>query len=180
MMFSDVFIEQMVKKNFESKDWMIIAALGFAAVFLSILVFVLALGILPQLSTIGLLLIAGIWYGYYILVTRRRIEYEYILTNSEMDIDKIMAKRTRKRVASFDFKEAELVACVKDNSHNHVMKNAENNIKVLDYSGDSEHYDVYFADINLNGERRIILFRPTSKMLEGIKRFNPRNVHIME
>ena len=179
-MFSDVFIEQMVKKDFESKDWIIIAALGVAAIFLSIFVFILVLGIMPQLSTIGLLLIAGIWYGYYVLVTRRRIEYEYILTNSEIDIDKIMAKRTRKRVASFDFKEAELVACVKDDLHSHVMKNAGNNVKVLDYSGDSEHYDVYFVDINTDGERKIILFRPTSKMLEGIKRFNPRNVHIME
>jgi len=179
-MFSDVFIEQMVKKDLESKDCIIIAALGVIAIFLSIFVFVLVIGIIPQLSTIGLLLIAGIWYGYYILVTRRRVEYEYILTNSEIDIDKIMAKRTRKRVASFDFKEAELVACVKDDLHNHVIKNAENNVKILNYSGDSEHYDVYFVDINTNGERKIILFRPTSKMLEGIKRFNPRNVHIME
>lgn len=40
----------------------------------------------------------GSLYGGYILITNMSVEYEYIVTNGEMDIDKIIAKRRRKRL----------------------------------------------------------------------------------
>lgn len=176
-MFSDIYIEHMVKKKFDTKDKMICAALATLALVLTFVLFFVSVAVIPALSTIVMLLIVAMWYGCYILICRRMLEFEYLLTNSEMDIDKIIAKRRRKRVMSLDFKEADLIACVKDPAHNRVLET--NSKLIVDYSGDSELYDVYFADITVNGERNIVLFRPTEKMLEGIRRFNPRNVFIM-
>ena len=113
------------------------------------------------------MLIAFAWYGAYLLMSMQNIEYEYILTNSEIDIDKIMSKKARKRIASFDFKEINICANINDNEHNHDYKNVTvSKTYFVDYSQDSENYRV--------------LFQPTSKMIESIKRFNPRNVFVME
>lgn len=184
-MMSDLFMEYMVKRRYDTKDKVIVAALVFGGVILSLLIFLVAMyftatGVSMAFS-IALLVIAGIWYGVYILMGKRNIEFEYILTNSEIDIDKIMSKRGRKRVASFDFKQANLVASVNDNEHNHVYKNNNGSYKVLDFSANSsEMSDVYFVDINLEGERKIILFQPTQRMLDHIRVFNPQKVFIMK
>lgn len=175
-MFSDIFVEYMVKKKFDAKDYALTAMFIALTVILSVALFFVSVVIIPAFSSVAMLVMVGAWYGCYFLVTRRMIEYECTLTNSEMDIDKIIAKRKRKRLISFDFKEADLVACVKDNAHNGILKK----FKVQDYSGDSQCFDAYFVDITISGERNIILFTPTDKMLEGIKRFNPQNVFIME
>ena len=40
--------------------------------------------------------------------------------------------------------------------------------------------NVYFVDYSQDSENYRVLFQPTSKMIESIKRFNPRNVFVME
>ena len=190
----DVFMEYLIKRKRDAKYNILSALLIFSALIVTIvLLFVtLALGMSmgsadngaaqfsSMFSGIGLLLIAGVWYGAYILINRRSIEYEYILTNSEMDVDKIMAKKRRKRMVSFDFKDAEIVADISDNMHNAEYKNAPENIKVMDFTGNKSNGRIYFADVMIEGEQKRILFQPTSKMLDSIKRYNPRKVFIKE
>ena len=38
--------------------------------------------------------------------------------------------------------------------------------------------NVYFADFLLNGDKMRLFFEPPKKMIEAIKRFNMRNVHV--
>ena len=180
-MLNDVFMEYIVKKKKDQKDILIISALTLAALVLSIVLFFLMLIVSGAMQTgqgifsIGFLLIAGVWYGYYLLVGMRNIEFEYILTNSEIDIDKIMSKKSRKRIASFDFKSAEIVACIKDNEHNAPYRN--NTVTdVIDACGNKELTDVYFADVMIGDKTKRILFQPTSKMVEALWKFNPRAV----
>lgn len=100
----DTFIEQMVKRK---NDAMIVGkkiAVVLIAVILFSLVFML---ILSPLATVGLLLGAGIIYGAWWFISSMNVEFEYIYTNGEMDVDKVMAKRKRKRlttvrISSFD------------------------------------------------------------------------------
>lgn len=175
-MLSDVFFEYLVKKKLAAIDWIIISAIVLLGIFLTFLLFFISVVILPYLSSLFTIVVVGVWLGCYFLITKRSLEYECILTNSEMDIDKIIAKKRRKRIISFDFREADLVACVKDSEYNGLLKD----VKPLDLSGDSDAFDAYFVDIVISGERFVILFRPTTKMIETIKKFNPQNVHIME
>lgn len=187
-MLNDVFMEVMVKKKKDNKDIMIIALLCVAALILSVFVlflmlFLMSMGqnnpIASTMSSFGIFLLAGVWYGFYKLVGMRSVEFEYILTNSEMDIDKIMSKKSRKRIASFDFKSAEIVACVEDTMHNGKYK-SNSEIEVIDARGDSQYNYVYFADVKIEDKQKRILFQPTSRMIESIKKFNPRNVFIYE
>lgn len=190
----DVFMEYLIKRKRDVKDNILVALIILAAAVLTVVLlavlFILSMSFAGsqegagQFSSmffgLGLLLIAGMWYGAYILINHRSIEYEYILTNSEIDIDKIMAKKGRKRIISFDFKDADIVANINDEEHNADYKNPSGEIKVHDFTGNKANGNVYFADISIEGERTRILFQPTSRMLESIRKFNPRKVFIKE
>ena len=93
-----------------------------------------------------------------------------------------MAKKGRKRVLSIDFKEANLVAGIDDTAHNYEFSGNQTSkiIKVMDFTGGKNIGETYFIDIVIENERKYVLFQPTSKMLDAIKKFNPRNVFVME
>ena len=54
-----------------------------------------------------LLVVAGAIYGGYKLISLLSIEYEYIYTNGDLDVDKIVAKSNRKRMVSIKCSEVE-------------------------------------------------------------------------
>ena len=94
-MFRDVFIEEIVKKKKEPLDWLksiaiLVLCLALAVGFLFLGMFFPFCWVLAGLS---------IYFGYF-FISRRSIEFEYSLTNDTFDVDKIIAKRTRKRLIS--------------------------------------------------------------------------------
>lgn len=52
------------------------------------------------------MLIAAV-YGAWYFITAQNVEYEYSVTNSNITVDKVIAKRKRKRIVSFDIKKIE-------------------------------------------------------------------------
>lgn len=187
----DFYMEYMIKKKKDGKDMAIIAVIIALGVVLTLamlaVIFAAAFALAgSQISSfafsIGFVLIALIWYGAYLLLSMRNIEYEYILTNSEIDFDRIMSKKGRKRVASFDFTEAEICASIEDNEHNYAYKNQTQDVKVLDLTGDKTRGSVYFVDYSDSdkNQKMRVLFQPTSRMIEAIRKSSPRNVFIYE
>ncbi len=92
----DSFVEQLVKKK---KSPAQIAAMVVTVVVALLLVagcvlFMAILGIFAVLA------IAAIAYGAWYLLTAQNIEYEYCVTNGDIDIDRIVAQRKRKRIVS--------------------------------------------------------------------------------
>lgn len=179
----DVFIEELVKKRREGKDYAVLAVLILgglvisAALMLAILYSTLVFGQMAQLAgSIGMLLIAAAWYAVYMIFNSTSVEYEYIIVNSNLDIDKIMAKKRRKNVLELDIKDASIMACVDDNDNNYVYKNIDNTVKVLDLSAKNPNLYTYFIDCSTDGKRQIVLFQPTSKMVEALWKFNPKAV----
>ena len=94
----DTFFEQIitVKKNGKA----VAAIIGiWLAAFIVCFLLIMFMGFL---GTFSLLLAAGVLFGAYKLCTRFNLEYEYIVTNGTMDIDKIINKSSRKRILSFE------------------------------------------------------------------------------
>lgn len=187
-MMNDVYMEYMVKPPKSGKQKAVVALIVTIGVLLSALLFVFMFAAAALLMgtpfgsfafSIGLVIIALMWYGAYLLIGMQNIEYEYLLTNSEIDIDKIMSKRGRKRIVSFDFKEVSICANVDDNEHNHDFRNVHMD-KTFDLAGDKTRGNVYFADFVSEGEKTRVIFQPTSKMMGEIKKFNPRNIFVYE
>ncbi|MBQ3038319.1 MAG: hypothetical protein IJD30_03980 [Clostridia bacterium] len=168
----DIFCEYIVRHKNTAKDYLLIAAASVGAMLLSFIIMLFS----SYLFGLGLLLIAAVWYGLYFLIKSRQIEYEYILTNSELDVDKIMGRRRRKRVISVDFKHIELCARVDDERYSHQLSSKPD--KVYDFTGISDN-DKYFVDFHSKDNRTRMFFQPTDKMKENIRIMNPGAIHIL-
>ena len=179
----DVFIEELVKKRKEGKDYAILAILILVGLVLSVC---LLLGVLfgamifgqwGQIAgSVGMVLVAAVWYAVYLINNSRSIEYEYIVINNNLDIDKVMAKKRRTKVIELDIKDASIMACIDDDENNDAYKIADKSVKVLDLSAKNPNLYTYFIDYTADGNRQIVLFQPTSKMVESLWKFNPRAV----
>ena len=189
----DIFMEYLIKRHKDTKDYILTVLIGAGATVLSVVMlcamFILSLSMSSSegtaqfssiITTIGMLLVAGMWWGAVKLINLRSVEFEYILTNSELDVDKVIAKKGRKRVVSVDFKDIEIMANINDNDHNLEYKNKKENIKLYDVTGNKANGNVYFVDTTIDGISARILFQPTSKMLESIRKYNPRNIFVYE
>ena len=165
----DIFCEYMVKHKKTAKDSLMAAALIVGAVLLTFIIFLLLFG---RLMGFEVFVIAAVWYGAIFLIRKTNIEYEYILTNSVLDIDKIMSKKTRKRVISIDFKTIDICEPAKGISTNNP------NLKVMDLTGDINGKGVYYVDFSKNSVQYRVFFQPNAKILDNIKKTNPRLVTV--
>ncbi len=172
----DIFIEQLVKKKKGAKEAVLVVGaivLGLILIFLSLQLFAV-----PFLGTFVLLIVAAIIFGIYMLVTSINLEYEYIMTNGELDVDKIINVRKRKRMVSVNAREIEMLAPSSDHAFHGVMMNKE--IKKI-YACDSVESDNLYFVLFKNGETKTaLLFNPNEKVLNGFKQFNPRSVTIAQ
>jgi hypothetical protein len=175
----DMYSEYIIKHKKNTKDYLIIVGYILLGVILSLLSLMLTMLFKYPLFGIAFLLIACIWYGVYVFSATRNVEYEYIFTNGEMDIDKIIAKRGRKRVLSINFKEIERCACIHDPKFKHEYEN-DSQRKVYDFSSGKETEQVYFVDYRTEEGTKRMLIEPPEKMIEQIRQTNPNAVFIME
>lgn len=95
----DTFFEQIIKVKRKPAEIAMIIGIIIAAIAVIFLAWFFVMRIFPPF---GLILILGACFGAYKLISMTSIEYEYIFTNGDLDIDKIIAKSSRKRVVSIN------------------------------------------------------------------------------
>ena len=86
----DSFAEQLIKKKMGGKEIAIVILLFLATTIVSLAILLFA-------PVVAVLLVFVIWGAWWLLQTQH-IEYEYSVLNGDLDIDKIVGKRKRKRV----------------------------------------------------------------------------------
>lgn len=91
----DTFFEQIVKKKKSGGEKLLIVGTVLLALVLLALVLVFL-----QLPMLVALVLMGVGFGAWWVVTSQNKEYEYSVTNGDIDIDLIVAQRQRKRVVS--------------------------------------------------------------------------------
>lgn len=173
---TDVYIEELVSRKKTRNDHIVSALCIFGGAVLSLLLLLLVLIFGTIVAGFAPLLLAAIWYGAYHLLSARNIEYEYSVVNNYLDIDKITAKKKRKRIASIDIKNASLMARVNDSEANSIYLNPPSTVKVLDYSAMSENIEAYFIDCVIDSNRTIVVFQPSERIVETLWKFNPKAV----
>ena len=149
-------------------------------VFLALILMAVVLGVLPNIPTVGpffqsvsFFLVAGIGFGTWWLITGQNLEFEYIVTNMDLDIDQIISQRKRKRVFTAKAKDFEI--CAKRNGPNY-GEFAKGTFKLLDYSGSPKSPDCWFIVTQFKGDRVMVLFEPDDRMVQNFRRFNPSRV----
>lgn len=173
----DIFLEQIVKHKKSAVDYVKIVLMTVLAVILIAIGFVANFIYGRYLFGLGYLVIAAICYGYYLLIGMFNVEYEYILTNDEMDIDKIVAKKGRKHVTEINFREIELCARVNDSEYSAEANNTDGFVSIIDASGNKNDDNVYFVDYHTDSGKCRVYFQPTEKIIDAVYKFNPRKIH---
>ena len=96
----DSFKEQIVRKIPTTKDRTMKFLIMTAGIFLAAGILLFSFFYLPMVAAFSLFIAIALIYGAFYLAQRFNVEYEYIFTNGEMDVDKIIAQRSRKRLVT--------------------------------------------------------------------------------
>ena len=146
----------------------------FAALILTLVSFLVMLMFPSVLIGFAPMVIVLIFYIAYRINTSFDVEYEYILTNGELDVDKITNKKRRKRLLTIHCKSFTAFAKVGDKE----FLSEENGefSKVIDASAKSSSFEDYYAIFHKNGQKIKLIFNPTQKMIESFKIYAPRVV----
>ena len=165
----DTYCEYIVKKKNGGKELALRALIVLGAVALFV-VFMLLGGVVRSFSMITTLLAFGSLYGGYLLITNMNVEYEYIVTNGEMDIDKIIARRRRKRMLTVNARTFEKFGPFKEAEH--ANESYSNRVYVCTSPADP---GCYYAVLNHQTMGRILLvFSPNDHVLENLKIYIPK------
>ncbi len=159
----DTFVEQIVAIKKTGKTWTAYFGIALAAIILMTASFLF-------FKAIFLLLDALIFWGAYKLYSMLNIEYEYIITNSTMDIDKIIAKSSRKRVVSFDLTAVQRIEKYTGNLPSEISKNC---FFVCNPKDENAYVLIYKSE---GKPQQAFVFAPNEKMIAGMKNFLPRHI----
>lgn len=163
---NDAYSEVLVKKQATAMDKL--KKIGLIAL--------LSLAILISLFFDFRFLLAVVILGvatFFVLPTFD-LEYEYLLVNRELDIDKIYSRKKRKQAAQFQLEEMELFAPLNSRRMEHY--NSNTHLKIRDYSSGSGGAGVYAMIIRDGQEACKVLLEPDEQMLDALCKFFPNKV----
>ncbi len=168
----DIFVEHMVKRKKNVMDYIKVLSVLIVGLFLILIVPFIGV-VIPSAGSMALILVILIIYLMYKLVTSINLEYEYILTNAEMDVDKIINLRTRKKVAEVNFHKIDFFGKAGSAEYNNSLKNR--NIKKIFACRDIKDAETYFVvfESDDNG-KMMLIFSPSEKMVKSISVINPQ------
>jgi hypothetical protein len=164
----DIFLEKIVRR----KKTIIDTAITAGIVVLGILL-IMILGSFGFLRSFAPIFIVGIGYIAYAFIRNRSIEYEYIVTNGDLDIDMIIAQRKRKRIFSGSCKDFEMIAKLTSGQYDQNTQSIKKRIVAV---SSMESSDVYFISLVKDGQKTLVFFEPHAKMIESFKKYIPRKV----
>lgn len=166
---ADIFIEQMVRRKVDSSVilkrvllWLTIGLVVLIVLPVTLLFSALAFVTLP----VGFL---GVW-GLYRQIKLLHVEYEYILTNSDLDIDCIQGRSKRKRQLSVDCRNFDILAPYKpDYAREYESQSIKNK---LDFTSGDETAERFFALFSgKDGARTLLVFEPNERIRTGMKTY---------
>ncbi|MGN0480778.1 MAG: DUF6106 family protein [Lachnospiraceae bacterium] len=163
----DISIEQIIKIKQPEKakvfKILMIIACCVSAIFIIYAIGILSLAIMVVLTVF--------MFRYY------DAEYEYIFVDKSMDIDRIMARSSRKRMGSYDFSKLEIMAYA---GHGKLETYERMNCKTYNYASGYNPDKEYIVYINNNNEMIKLIIEPNDKIIDAIKRIDTRKVFLRE
>lgn len=162
--------------NAKKKTTGSVIALKIILIILVILVFLAS--ILISISTkINLLVLIGvaaifglIWYW-----PRFRVEWEYVFCDGQLDFDMIQGGERRKNILRIEIEDVDAIAPIQS-----TKLDGYRHLEVRDYSSMNEKANVYGIATRLpeKEEKVMILFEPTSRMVELMQKKCPEIVSL--
>ncbi len=164
--------EHILKKKKTGKDFAFCLAIPFVMAFAALILSFIVLAVIPFLSMLFPLVVVGSIYLAYKIIANRNVEFEYLLVDSDLDIDKIMNKTKRKRIVSVYRKE--IIAMAPAGSSN--LPDNWQNLDKIDASSSMDSPDTFVLVFTQDGIQKALYFCPTENMIETMIIRNPRKV----
>ncbi|MDA3845212.1 MAG: DUF6106 family protein [Vallitaleaceae bacterium] len=158
---TEIFNEQLVKRIPKSSDYVkkgVYISIALLIIFISMLSTFLFFFII----IIVLLEVAVITFLFH----RMNLEYEYIVTNSELDVDKIINMRKRKHLFTVDIKS--IIVMTKYNNMNESTEFRSYD-KQIDVSSGQITDDTYAFMVIMNKKRTMVIFQPNELVLKSMR-----------
>ena len=99
----DRFSEQLIEKTPDGKDKLKRALIIIGEIVLLALLALICF-IIPTVLMVCVAVAMGSFFLFKLLMENTMYEYEYIVTNDDLDIDKIVGRRTRKRLITISLR----------------------------------------------------------------------------
>lgn len=109
----------------------------------------------------------------YWLFMRWDLEFEYLLINTDLDVDKIMSRNKRKKYQSFDLHKLEVMAPLRSHA---LDSYNQKQLKTIDISSGTGGQEVYVMILSQDQEMVKVIFEPNQQIRNGIKLIAPRKV----
>lgn len=161
----DTFFEQIISIKKNGKTIAAVLGIWFLALLLCFLAFMFS----GYIGSIFVFLIAGIIYGAFKLSGLFNLEYEYIITNGTMDVDKIVNKQNRKRLLSFELSGVSRLEKYTPHCLNSI--NAKNVVFACDPNDDNAYLMVAEKE---GGKTNYLVFSPNEKIKSAVVKFVPK------
>ncbi|MCC8130903.1 MAG: hypothetical protein LUC38_08715 [Oscillospiraceae bacterium] len=161
--------EQLVRRPFTQSDRIKQYAITIISFIVGLCVLILMINIFNGVYflvglVIGIALAAGILYLGYYLIGRLNVEYEYCVAGTSISVDKIIDKKKRKSLCSFDLRDA--------TGFYHSRKEQGDAVA---YSVEGDEGDIYTIEFSEPKSGRIYLyFTPDEKTLSMVSVYLPR------
>lgn len=168
---ADTFMEYLVTKRLTTKDALLKVFIVLAGLFIAMLCFMFS-PLLGMFSMFGYLAAFGVLYGAYRLFTMLNVEFEYVLTNGDMDVDKIINRSSRKRLLSVKCSSFETFGKYK--AVDHQNKNYQTRIFVCSSPEDENVWYATFSHSKFGNS--LLVFNANEKMLEAMRNFIPKQL----
>ncbi len=161
---NDAYAEWLVKRKNPAYNYVLKGLL----VFVSILALLFAM-----VNPFGILVLVAVGAGVYFIFPTLSLEFEYLVVNDQITIDKIMGQSRRKKAWEGTMESVQIVAPVEAYQFKDLERQG---MKTLDFTSHMEQAKVYGIIYQSSGELIKILFEPNDKILQCMRQKAPRKV----
>lgn len=163
-MNNDTYAEFLVKRKPPTYTY----ALKALMIFLSVIALFLAL------TTVwGILALGVVGAATYFLFQNMNLEYEYLVVNDQLTIDKILGKSRRKKAWEGSMEEIQIIAP----SDSYVLKDYERpGMKTLNLSSQVPGAKTYTLMHQAGANSTKVIFEPNDRVLRCLRLRSPRKV----
>ena len=142
-----------------------------AIILLLVIIFLITFAILGSFALVIMLILGFVTHIF--VFSRLNKEYEYTMLNHDIDIDVIYSRQKRKRILSFDFQKAEIIA-----PRNSPRLNSYKIEKTYDFSSGDPNEKVFAIIIQLQQKRNCILIEPDQGMINHMRPWMGSKFHL--
>ncbi len=159
----DMFVEQIIYRK-KTKSQVALAVLIMALTSILVVMAFLLLG------SLALMLMLPLGWGMWWLLSGMNIEYEYCITNGDIDIDRIVARRKRERVVSVSLKKLDSAGRYEPEK----WQGRQVDRTVFAAVSEKEEGLYYFSYRSKKRGYTLVVFQPNERVMEAFVKALPR------